>query len=113
MGILFITTNTIKLTIYSRKEEIEILKLVGATDWFVKIPFILEGTIQGLAGGLLSLLALFAGYVILSTKKVHVLGMAMLDFVFIPREYTLSILLISVLLGLVASFIALGRFFEV
>ena len=113
MGVMFITTNTIKLTIYSRRDEIEILKLVGATDWFVKIPFILEGTIQGFIGGLLSLLALFAGYVILSAKKVHVLGLVMLDFVFIPPEYTLLILLISIFLGLVASFIALGRFFEV
>ena len=113
MGVMFITTNTIKLTIYSRRDEIEILKLVGATDWFVKIPFILEGTIQGFIGGLLSLLTLFAGYVILSAKKVHVLGLVMLDFVFIPPEYTLLILLISIFLGLVASFIALGRFFEV
>jgi len=43
--VVFIVTNTIKLTLYSRKDEIEILKLVGATDWFVKSPFLLQITI--------------------------------------------------------------------
>jgi cell division transport system permease protein len=113
IGILFIVTNTIKLTIYSRREEIEILKLVGATDWFVKVPFLLEGVIQGILSGVLALLALFSGYVLLSTKKMHFLGLAVLDFVFIPHEYVIAILLISLFLGLVGSFIALGRFFEV
>ena len=113
LGILFIVTNTIKLTIYSRREEIEILKLVGATDWFVKIPFLLEGVIQGILSGILALLALFSGYLLLSTKKMHFLGLAVLDFVFIPNEYVISILLISVALGLVGSFIAVGRFFDV
>ena len=59
IGVLFITTNTIKLTIYSRKDEVEIFKLVGATDWFIKIPFLIEGAIQGLFSGLVALLILF------------------------------------------------------
>ncbi|MBW2615088.1 MAG: ABC transporter permease [Deltaproteobacteria bacterium] len=113
LGILFIVTNTIKLTIYSRREEIEILKLVGATDWFVKVPFLLEGVIQGLLSGIVALLALFSGYLLLSAKKIHFLGLVVLDFVFIPNEYVISILLISVALGLVGSFIAVGRFFDV
>jgi cell division transport system permease protein len=43
VAVLFIVTNTIKLAIYSRRDEIEIYKLVGATDWFVKTPFLIEG----------------------------------------------------------------------
>jgi cell division transport system permease protein len=113
MGILFIVTNTIKLTIYSRREEIEILKLVGATDWFVKAPFLLEGLIQGILSGIVAILALFSVYLLLSAKKMHFLGLVVLDFVFIPNEYVLSILLISVALGLIGSFIAVGRFFDV
>ncbi|MCD4717718.1 MAG: permease-like cell division protein FtsX [Desulfobacterales bacterium] len=113
MGILFIVTNTIKLTIYSRRGEIEILKLVGATDWFVKAPFLLEGVIQGILSGIVALLALFAGYLLLSAKKMHFLGLAVLDFVFLPNEYVFSILFISVALGLIGSFIAVGRFFDV
>lgn len=113
MGVLFIVMNTIKLTIYSRKEEIEILKLVGATDWFVKIPFMLEGMIQGILSGVLALVILFSAYLFISTEKMHFLDLAVFDFVFIPNEYALSILLLSVALGLVGSFIAVGRFFKV
>jgi len=113
IGVLFIVTNTIKLTIYSRRDEIEILKLVGATDWFVKIPFLLEGMVQGILSGILALLTLFSGYILLSTKKMHFLSLAVLDLVFLPHEYVLSILLISVALGLVGSLIAVGRFFDV
>jgi len=117
---------TIKLTIYSRRGEIEILKLVGATDWFVKAPFLLEGVIQGILSGIVALLALFSAYLLLSAKKMHFLGLAVLDFVFLPNEYVFSILFISVALGLIGSFIAIsvalgligsfiavGRFFDV
>lgn len=113
MGVLFIVMNTIKLTIYSRKEEIEILKLVGATDWFVKIPFMLEGMIQGIMSGALALFILFLAYLVISTERLHFLDLAVFDFVFIPHEYALSIFLLSVALGLVGSFIAVGRFFKV
>lgn len=112
LGVLFIVTNTIKLTIYSRQEEIEIMKLVGATDWFVKTPFLLEGSLQGMVSGLLSILILYSGYIILSVKKADILGLALLDFVFIPQSYTWAILLVGVVLGLLGSFIALGRFFR-
>jgi cell division transport system permease protein len=110
IGVLFIVTNTIKLTIYSRKHEIEIQKLVGATDWFVKAPFLLEGLIQGLFSGAFSLLMLYSCYLLLSAKKVHLLGLTVLDFIFLPTEYVISIFLISVTLGLAGSFIAVGRF---
>ena len=113
MGVVFIVTNTIKLNIYSRREEIEILKLVGATDWFVKIPFLLEGMIQGILSGILALMILFSGYLFLSTEKMHFLGLGFLDFVFLPDGYALSIFLTSVSLGLVGSFIAVGRFVDV
>jgi len=113
MGILLIVTNTIKLTIYSRRDEIEILKLVGATDWFVKAPFLLEGMIHGILSGILALLALFSGYLLLSTKKIAFVGLAMLDFSFLPHEYALSIICASVALGMVGSLIAVGRFFDV
>ena len=113
IGILFIVINTIKLTIYSRKEEIEILKLVGATDWFVKTPFLLEGVIQGMLSGILAILTLFSVYLFLCTKKMHFLGLGVLEFVFIPHDYTISIFLISIALGLGGSFIAVRRFFEV
>jgi cell division transport system permease protein len=48
---LFIVANTIKLTLYARKDELEVMTLVGGTPWFIKAPFLLEGAIQGLCGG--------------------------------------------------------------
>ena len=113
LGILFIVTNTIKLTIYSRREEIEILKLVGATDWFVKTPYLFEGMIQGILSGIFALAILYLGYFLISTKKLYFLGLAGLDFIFIPYQYTLLIILISASLGLLGCFIAVGRFFDI
>ena len=51
---LFIITNTLKLTMYVRKLEISIMKSVGATDWFIRMPFLVEGVVIGLAAGIIS-----------------------------------------------------------
>ena len=109
--VVFIITNTIKLTIYSRRDEIEILKLVGATDWFVRLPFLLEGTIHGILGGGMSILALFLGYLAFSSKEVYLIGPAPLEFVFLPVEYLILVFSLSIFLGVIGSFIAIGRFF--
>jgi cell division transport system permease protein len=113
LGVLFIVTNTIKMTIYSRKEEIEILQLVGATDWFVKLPFLLEGVIQGALSGMISVGALYGAYLVLSWKRFYIFGAAPIDFVFIPASYAVLLFAISVFFGLLGSFIAVGRFFDV
>ena len=55
--------NTIRLSIFSRRREIEVMKLVGATNWFVRGPFVLEGLICGLAGSLVAILLLLLGRV--------------------------------------------------
>ena len=53
--------NTIRLSIFSRRREIEVMKLVGATNWFVRGPFMLEGLICGLLGSVLAVVLLFLG----------------------------------------------------
>ncbi len=63
---LFIIANTIKLAIYSRKEEIEIMEYLGADDWYIKTPFVIEGTVQGVCGGILAGLLVLASQYILS-----------------------------------------------
>lgn len=113
MAVLFITTNTIKLTIYSRRDEIEIYKLVGATDWFVKMPYLIEGVIQGIAGGVLSFAALFLLYTVFSIKTIQVFGLPVIDFAFISLENGLYIILMSLVLGFLGGLIAIGRFFKV
>lgn len=59
---LFIISNTIRLTVYSRRLEISIMKSVGATNWFVRLPFIVEGVIIGVAAGVVSLFIVYGVY---------------------------------------------------
>ena len=113
MAVLFITTNTIKLTIYSRRDEIEIYKLVGATDWFVKLPYLIEGAFQGLAGGIFSYIILLVLYSVFSVKTIQVFGLPVIDFAFLSVENTISIILLSIALGFTGGLIAIGRFFRV
>jgi cell division transport system permease protein len=101
-----------RLTIYSRRDEIEILKMVGATDAFVKAPFFLEGLIHGSAAGGAALAVLFAGYKIFSLNKENILGLGILRFDFLPAACVVALAGAGVFLGLFGTFIALGRFFR-
>ena len=112
LAVLFIITNTIKLTIYSRRDEIEILKLVGATDWFVKMPFLIEGAIQGILSGFIALFVLFLVYSLLSLKTLYIFGLPVMNIVFLPNGYLSLLFIFSLVLGLIGSFIAVGRFFR-
>jgi cell division transport system permease protein len=62
MAALLIVANTIRLAVYSRRDELEILALVGASRTFVRVPFLLEGTLQGLLGGFIALLLVYGAY---------------------------------------------------
>jgi len=112
LAVLFIITNTIKLNIYSRKEEIEIYKLVGATDWFIKFPYLIEGIIQGAISGLITLLLITVIYAFFSAKTVPMLGLPMLEIIFLTKGHLAFLICLSILLGLVGAFIAVGRFFR-
>ncbi|OGB74130.1 hypothetical protein A2V68_02240 [candidate division Kazan bacterium RBG_13_50_9] len=65
---LLIIFNTIRITIFTRREEIEIMKLVGATDWYIRWPFIIEGTIYGIAGALFAFLMTVVGYWLITSS---------------------------------------------
>ncbi|MGE5598231.1 MAG: permease-like cell division protein FtsX [Bacteroidota bacterium] len=71
LGVLYIVVNTIRLTVFARRREIEIMKLVGATDWFVRWPFVLEGLILGLSGAILATILLSKGYYFLLKSFRH------------------------------------------
>ena len=113
LAALFIVTNTIKLTIYSRKDEIEILKLVGATNGFVKAPFLIEGSIQGFLGGSVAMSILFLGYVLAANRVELRIGFGALDLVFLSPEFILLLVATSIIAGLIGSTVSLGRFFRI
>ncbi|QPC47487.1 permease-like cell division protein FtsX [Mangrovibacillus cuniculi] len=58
----FLISNTIKITIFARRREIEIMKLVGATNWFIRWPFVIEGFLLGVIGAIVPVLAVSVGY---------------------------------------------------
>ena len=60
---------TIRLTLLQRAREISIMRLVGATNWFIRGPFLLEGALKGLLGGLLSLVLCYGGYLLFRRQK--------------------------------------------
>jgi cell division transport system permease protein len=70
LGIVAISliSNTIKLTVFARKREIGIMKYIGATDWFIRWPFIIEGIILGLIGGVIADLLVFISYAYVSSQ---------------------------------------------
>lgn len=59
---LFIIFNTIKITVFARRKEIGIMKLIGSTNWYIRIPFLIEGSILGFVGSLLAVLVVRNGY---------------------------------------------------
>ena len=58
---VLLISNTIRLSIYARRREVEIMKLVGATNWFIRWPFIIEGLFVGLSGAVVALVLVFLG----------------------------------------------------
>lgn len=108
---IFLIMNTTKLTVYSRRREIGIMKFVGATDWFIRWPFVIEGMVIGLVGSLLSCVALFFAY-----RGVFSWIASQLSFVSIVNPaYVLSTLLWQFVIGGIvvggtASVIALRKF---
>jgi cell division transport system permease protein len=62
---VLLVSNTIRLSLFSRRREVEVMKLVGATDWFIRWPFVIEGIVLGALGGLLAILLLLIGKIAL------------------------------------------------
>jgi len=115
LATILIISNTIKLTIYSRKEEIEIMKLVGATNFFIQVPFFLEGLIQGLAGSLLALGILYISYKIFIVKVIsdYSLYLGASNLVFLPQNLVIALICFGILLGIVGCALSMGRFLKV
>src|SRR3712207_8078278 len=66
---VLLIANTIRLSLFARRREVEVMKLVGATDWFIRWPFIIEGVAMGALGGVLAILLLVVGKVAFLDRK--------------------------------------------
>lgn len=107
---LFITANTVRLAFYARQTEVEIMRLVGATDGFIKTPFYVEGLLQGFLGGILGILILLTGYLTLSSGISQNLGAYVyLDIHFLSWPAVAIILFSSTFLGWFGCFISLKQ----
>ena len=117
-GILLIAStlliaNTIRLSIFSRRREIEVMKLVGATNWFVRGPFMVEGLLTGLIGAAAAVVLLFLGKELVLPTTIGRLD-AGKDVNAIAFEYTaLLVLFLGLVLGAAGSSITMRRFLRV
>jgi cell division transport system permease protein len=99
---ILLIANTIRLSLYARRREVEVMKLVGATDWFIRWPFVLEGVLVGALGGLLAIL-------LLGVVKVALVDPLAAQFALIAAPDTINFgLLIGVLLTASVGVSALG-----
>jgi cell division transport system permease protein len=108
--------NTIRLAIYARREEIGIMKLVGATNWFIRIPFMLEGLFAALVGAAVSIVIVLGANALLFSKLGESLPFLENVFNFTGGELasvTVVIIGVGALVGLAGSGMALRRFLEV
>ncbi|MDU5109057.1 MAG: permease-like cell division protein FtsX [Clostridium sp.] len=111
---IFLITNTTKITVYSRRREVGIMKFVGATDWFIRWPFIIEGMIIGFVGSLLASVLLYFlyksifGYIVSTMFLVSLVPPS-----FILGVLTWGFLAGGTLIGALGSIVALRKFLDV
>lgn len=115
LATILIVSNTIRLTVYARRDEIDIMSLVGATNAFVRAPFVLEGAIQGLLGGGLAVASLVVLENGLRVGLERGLSYAYgpIELSVVPLELYIYLLILGLVLGLVGSLLAVGKFLRV
>lgn len=106
-GIIFICYSTVKILFYRRKDEVETLKLLGASSAFIRTPFVIEGGVIGIAGGVIGMAAIFAFY----HSVFYKLGatVPIVRTIVLPQEISLLLPLAGLFLGITGSLIAMGK----
>lgn len=113
-AVLYIVINTIQLTVYARRKEIEIMKLVGATDSFVRWPFLLEGIYLGITGALVSIFLLIQGYTVLYGKaKNFARILPVLSSFEVTMELIVFLLVMGIFFGALGSILSVRRYLKV
>jgi cell division transport system permease protein len=104
LSVIFVIYNTVRLTVLHRRRTIDVMKLVGATNAFIRVPFILEGALQGAAASILAIALLVAIYT-LSSRYLP-------GLVFMRYDALVGFVVFCALLGAVGSFSAMRRFLK-
>lgn len=112
MVTVFIVSNTIRLALYSRRDEIEIMRLVGATDAFIRIPSYIAGLMQGAVGGAAGLVILFLGYLAISANIERNFTSYVVSIRFLSWDSVLGILVYSIFVGWLGCFLSLKQFLK-
>ena len=109
--------NTIRLSIYARRKEIEVMKLVGASNWFVRLPFLFEGFFEGFLGSIISVVLLYflGRFLLIRGERVIVDTMRIKELAILGSDHIIiyiyiGILVLGGLLGIISSAIALRRY---
>lgn len=112
LAALVIVANTIKLTLYARQDELEAMTMVGATSLFIKLPYLIEGAVQGLVGGVLALLVSFVAFRVLLRESLGTLLLLTgIDTIhFLPPGWQVLLVAAGVLIGLLGSLLSLRKF---
>lgn len=111
---VLLISNAIRLSIFARRKEIEVMKLVGASDGFVRTPFVLEGLVQGFVGALLSGLVLIWANSIFVQRAQENLGFLPISSNAVNAPLVLAILVVvGVVIGMLGSFLSVRRFLRV
>ena len=111
---LFLIVNTIRLATFARRREIEVMKLVGASNWFVRIPFMLEGLVQGVIGALIAFLAMIGLQNVLTNAIARNSDFSRGFYVTSSDAVTIGLLLVAIgaSIGVIGALIGLRRFIE-
>lgn len=110
---VFIIINTIKLSVFSRRKEISIMRYIGATNWFITLPFIFEGIFIGLASGIGSFFILKFGYsAIVSGAASDIQMISFMNFSEISTIVLLGALGIGIVTGVLGGLISLGKYLK-
>jgi cell division transport system permease protein len=112
---VFLVAHTIRLTVMMRKKEIAIMKYVGATNWFIRWPFLLEGFLMGLLGSIIPLVALYYinRYAIDWVSANNLVFLTLLPVESVMLELAKYLLPLGTGLGIIGSSFSLGRFLKV
>ena len=115
---IFIIANTIKLTVHARRKEISIMKYVGATDSFIRWPFIIEGIIIGIMAALISILVLGIAYSLIangmsSSVLLNKMGMSLLSFSDMITLLVIVYLILGIGIGALGSSISMRKYLQV